>query len=159
MIRVCFVCLGNICRSPSAEGVMRYLVAEAGLEHAIEVDSAGTAGYHAGEPPDARARAAGRRRGIEIKGRARRVEPTDFQSFDYVLAMDSSNFEDLLQVAPPELRHKVSMLRNFDAASPRNASVPDPYYGGDDGFDEVLDQCLAACAGLLRHIRETHGVH
>jgi len=137
---------------------MRYLVAEAGLEHAIEVDSAGTAGYHSGEPPDARARAAGRRRGIQIGGRARRVEPRDFETFDYVLAMDTSNFEDLLAMAPAALQRKVSLLRDFDPASPRSSSVPDPYYGGDDGFDEVLDQCVAACAGLLTQIRREHAL-
>lgn len=137
---------------------MRYLVAEAGLEHAIEIDSAGTAGYHSGEAPDARARAAGRRRGIEIKGCARRIEPTDFERFDYVLAMDSSNFDDLLSIAPPATREKIRLLRSFDPASPRHASVPDPYYGGEDGFDEVLDQCLAACAGLLNHIRREHSL-
>lgn len=137
---------------------MRYLVAEAGLEHAIEIDSAGTAGYHSGESPDSRARAAGRRRGIDIKGCARRIEPLDFERFDYVLAMDSSNLEDLVSIAPPETRHKIKLLRSFDPAAPRDASVPDPYYGGDDGFDEVLDQCLAACAGLLNHIRREHSL-
>ena len=157
-MKILMVCLGNICRSPTAEGVMRYLVAEAGLEHAIEVDSAGTAGYHSGEPPDARARAAGRRRGIQIGGRARRVERRDFDTFDYVLAMDTSNFEDLLALAPAPLSHKVSLLRDFDAASPRHSSVPDPYYGGDEGFDEVLDQCVAACSGLLSHIRREHAL-
>lgn len=137
---------------------MRYLVAEAGLEHAIEIDSAGTAGYHSGESPDSRARAAGRRRGIDIKGCARRIEPLDFERFDYVLAMDSSNLEDLVSIAPPETRHKIKLLRSFDPAVPHDASVPDPYYGGDDGFDEVLDQCLAACAGLLNHIRREHSL-
>ena len=137
---------------------MRYLVAEAGLEHAIEIDSAGTAGYHSGESPDARARAAGRRRGIDIKGRARRVEPADFDRFDYVLAMDGSNLEDLLSIAPEAAKHPVRRLRSFDPASPRDSSVPDPYYGGEDGFDEVLDQCLAACAGLLNHLRREHSL-
>lgn len=137
---------------------MRYLVAEAGLEHAIEIDSAGTAGYHSGESPDARARAAGRRRGIDIKGRARRIEPADFERFDYVLAMDGSNLEDLLSIAPESAKKKVLLLRSFDPASPPDSSVPDPYYGGEDGFDEVLDQCLAACAGLLNHLRREHSL-
>jgi protein-tyrosine phosphatase len=137
---------------------MRYLVREAGLEQAIEIDSAGTAGYHAGDPPDPRARAAGRRRGIEIGGRARQVTKSDFEVFDYVLAMDTSNFEDLLALAPVALRRKLSLLRAFDAGSPRGASVPDPYYGGEDGFDEVLDQCLAACSGLLTQIRKEHAL-
>jgi protein-tyrosine phosphatase len=137
---------------------MRHLVARAGLAHAIEVDSAGTAGYHVGEPPDARARAAGRRRGIEIAGRARRIEHSDFERFDYVLAMDTSNLEALLALAPAPLRGKVSLLRDFDPASSQNSSVPDPYYGGDAGFDEVLDQCVAACSGLLSQIRRQHSL-
>lgn len=137
---------------------MRYLVAEAGLEHAIEVDSAGTAGYHSGESPDARARAAGRRRGIDVKGKARRIEPGDFERFDYIVAMDGSNLEDLLSIAPEATKSKVRLLRDFDPASPRDSSVPDPYYGGEDGFDEVLDQCFAACAGLLNHLRREHSL-
>lgn len=158
MIRVCFVCLGNICRSPSAEGVMRHLVRAAGLEGAIEVDSAGTAGYHTGEPPDPRACAAGKRCGIEIGGVARQFQRRDFDEFDYVLAMDASNLEHLRRIAPKESVHKVALLRSFDAASPPGAPVPDPYYGDDAGFDEVIAFCRAACAGLLEHIRREHGL-
>jgi protein-tyrosine phosphatase len=156
-VRVCFVCLGNICRSPAAEGVMRHLLRERRLDAWIEVDSAGTAGYHVGEPPDARARAAGERRGIEISGRARQVQRVDFETFDYVVAMDRQNYEDLLTLAGPAGQSKVSLLRDFDAASPRRASVPDPYYGGDDGFDEVIELSLAGCGGLIEHIRREHG--
>ncbi len=152
------MCLGNICRSPTAEGVMRHLVREQGLEHRIEVDSAGTGDYHVGEPPDARACAAGKRRGIGVEGRARQIRREDFSSFDYVVAMDSSNYERLLQLAPAALRSKVSLLRAFDPASPPGAAVPDPYYGGDAGFDEVLELCLASCRGLLAHIRKEHGI-
>src|SRR5262245_55317026 len=132
MIRVCLVCLGNICRSPTAEGVMRHLVREAGLDGKIEVDSAGTAGYHSGELPDSRARACGKRRGVEIGGRARQFKSADFGRFDYVLAMDRSNYEDLEELAQKvRATDRLHLLRAFDASSPRGASVPDPYYGGD----------------------------
>jgi protein-tyrosine phosphatase len=157
MLRLCFVCLGNICRSPIGEGVMRHLLHDAGLGDVVEVDSAGTAGYHAGEPPDARARAAGRRLGVEVSGRARQFKRTDFERFDYVLAMDRSNFEDLAELAgDSELRKRLHLLRSFDPASPAGASVPDPYYGGDEDFDDVVRTCLAACAPLLETLRREH---
>jgi protein-tyrosine phosphatase len=158
-VSVCFVCLGNICRSPTAEGVMRHLVKEAKLEHAIKVESAGTAGYHSGEAPDRRARAAGARRGITIGGAARQFVRADWARFDYVLAMDRSNFEDLEGTAPAAARAgKLHLLRSFDPASPPGANVPDPYYGGDDGFDEVLELCLSACRPLLERIRRERGL-
>jgi protein-tyrosine phosphatase len=135
---------------------MRHLVKEAGLEAAIEVDSAGTAGYHAGESPDRRACAAGSRSGISISGRARQIRPQDFDRFDYIVAMDTSNWEDLLDIAPPAAKPKIHLLRSFDPASPPGASVPDPYYGGEEGFDEVVALCLAACRGLLAQIRRDH---
>lgn len=156
MVSVCFVCLGNICRSPTAEGVFRSLVAEAGLEALIRIDSAGTAGYHAGDPPDPRARKAAARRGITVHGQARQFLATDFGEFDYVLAMDGSNLANLEELYSEGVRAKLSLLRAFDATAPKHASVPDPYYGGDDGFDEVLDQCLRACRGLLEHIKKEH---
>jgi protein-tyrosine phosphatase len=122
---------------------------EAGLSELIEIDSAGTGGYHVGEPPDARARAAGRRRGIEIAGSARKVHVRDFEGFDYVLAMDSLEPGGFWRrIAPGGHRAKLALLREFDPRSPRGASVPDPYYGGDEGFDEVIDLCLSACSGL-----------
>src|SRR6185369_756918 len=154
MLRLCFVCLGNICRSPIGEGVMRHLLAEAGLSDAVEVDSAGTAGYHAGEPPDARARAAGRRLGVEVGGRARQFKNADFARFDYVLAMDQANFDDLAQLAPDSAaRSKLHLLRSFDPASAAGASVPDPYYGDDEDFDDVVRICLSACGPLLARLR------
>lgn len=156
MVSVCFVCLGNICRSPTAEGVFRSLVAEAGLDAVIRIDSAGTAGYHAGEPPDARACKAAARRGIEVRGRARQFLASDFDEFDYVLVMDRSNLADLEELYAAGARAKLSLLRAFDATAPKHAAVPDPYYGGDAGFDEVLDQCLRACKGLLEHIQKEH---
>lgn len=159
MVRICFVCLGNICRSPTAEGVMRHIVREAGLEGRIEIDSAGTAAYHAGEMPDARAAQAARLRGIDLSGRARQFKARDWQRFDYVLAMDRSNLRDLEASAPSSaVRGKLSLLRAFDPDSPSGAGVPDPYYGGDAGFDEVLDLCEAACRGLLGHVCREHGL-
>jgi protein-tyrosine phosphatase len=159
MLRLCFVCLGNICRSPIGEGVMRHLLREASLAERVEVDSAGTAGYHAGDAPDARARSAGRRVGIDVGGRARQFKRADFERFDYVLAMDRSNFEDLCELAPDApARAKVHLLRSFDAASPAGASVPDPYYGGDEDFDDVVQICLVACKPLLDRLRREHAL-
>ena len=154
-MRVCFVCLGNICRSPTAEGVFRHLVVQAGLHETIVIDSAGTAAYHAGERPDQRSARAALARGIELGGRARRFEVEDFTRFDYVVAMDRSNRTDLLALAPDSTaRSKVKLLRDFVDAGPRDADVPDPYYGGPDGFDHVLDICEEACAALLAQMRQ-----
>jgi protein-tyrosine phosphatase len=159
MLRLCFVCLGNICRSPIGEGVMRHLLQQAGLGDQVEVDSAGTAGYHAGEPPDSRARAAGKRFNIEVGGRARQFKAGDFARFDYVLAMDNSNFEDLTKIAPDAAaKRKLHLLRGFDPASPKGASVPDPYYGDDEDFDDVVRICMAACESLLAQVRRDRGI-
>lgn len=159
MVSLCFVCLGNICRSPTAEGVMRQLVREAGLEPRVLLDSAGTAGYHAGEPPDRRARAAAARRGIDVGGRARQFQPADWSRFEYVLAMDQSNYDDLLATMPArDSLRKLHLLRSFDPASPAGAAVPDPYYGGDAGFDEVIELCFSACRPLLERVRQEHGL-
>ena len=151
--RVCFVCLGNICRSPTAEGVFRHLVEESGLSEVFEIDSAGTAAYHAGETPDRRSAATARRRGVELGGRARQFVREDFHRFDHVLAMDRSNLDALLRLAPDEAaRARARLLRDHDPDSPPGAEVPDPYYGGPDGFDDVFDICMAACRGLLREL-------
>ncbi|MFZ1863102.1 MAG: low molecular weight protein-tyrosine-phosphatase [Polyangiales bacterium] len=159
LVRVCFVCLGNICRSPTAEATMRRLVHVEQLTARIEMDSAGTGDWHVGDPPDRRARAAGKRRGIDVRGRARKVRTEDFDEFDYLVAMDQSNLEDLRRLAPHEEgRRKVTLLRNFDPDSPPGAEVPDPYYGDGDGFETVLDICESACRGLLQHIRERHRI-
>mgnify|MGYP001811781332 CR=1 FL=1 len=156
-VRVCFVCLGNICRSPTAEAAMRRLLDTEQLGARVEIESAGTGGWHVGEPPDRRARAAGKRRGIHVQGRAQQFARRDFSRFDYVIAMDIHNRRDLQQLAPDDTaRSKVELLRNFDPESPADANVPDPYYGEGDGFERVLDICEAACLGLLQHIRETH---
>jgi protein-tyrosine phosphatase len=157
-VRLLFVCLGNICRSPTAEGVMRALVVRAGLRESIELDSAGTGAWHVGSPPDARASAAARKRGIELDGAARQVRVEDFSDFHLVLAMDSSNMRDLRRLAPGEQeRERVRLLREFDPASTDQdpthpLDVPDPYYGAGDGFEEVLDLVQAACEGLLAQI-------
>jgi protein-tyrosine phosphatase len=154
-VRLLFVCLGNICRSPTAEGVMRALVEEAGMQERIELDSAGTGGWHVGSPPDARAVAAARARGITLGGFARQVRRDDLDDFDLVLAMDRSNLRELRQLADGETgRARVRLLREFDPASAedRDPEVPDPYYGAAGGFDEVIDLVQAACAGLLARI-------
>jgi protein-tyrosine phosphatase len=157
-VRLLFVCLGNICRSPTAEGVMRQLVHEAGLEQQIELDSAGTGGWHVGESPDARATEAARRRGIVLEGAARQVRPRDFDTFDLIVAMDRSNQRNLLRLAPDEhTREKVRLLREWGRAgsqSDGDLDVPDPYYGGPDGFDRVLDLVHASCVSLLAELRE-----
>jgi protein-tyrosine phosphatase len=136
---------------------MRRLLEEEQLTTEVEIDSAGTGDWHVGEPPDRRARAAGQRRGITLDGRARRVVAKDFEFFDYVVAMDRSNLNDLLRLAPDDAgQGKVVLFRNYDPDSPRDADVPDPYYGEGDGFEAVIDICEAACRGLLQHIRKNH---
>ncbi|MDB5925045.1 MAG: low molecular weight phosphotyrosine protein phosphatase [Betaproteobacteria bacterium] len=150
-IRVLFVCLGNICRSPTAEGVFRQLVKEAGLANTIEVDSAGTGDYHIGERPDPRACWAASRRGYDLTPlRARQVTRRDFEQFDYVLAMDEQNLRALKQLAPEEQAHKLKMLTDF--CSNGECTVPDPYAGGPQGFEFVLDLVEDAAQGLLRQI-------
>ncbi len=157
-MRLLFVCLGNICRSPTAEGVMRALVREAGLEQQIELDSAGTGGWHVGESPDARATEAARRRGIALEGAARKVRPRDFEDFDLILAMDTTNLRDLQRLAPDQqARAKVRLLREWGRAGSQSSGgdldVPDPYYGGPGGFDRVLDLVQASCATLLQQLQ------
>ena len=154
-MRLLFVCTGNICRSPTAEGVMRCVVAEAGLDREIEVDSAGTGSWHVGQSVDPRARAAAALRGIELEGVARRVRPEDLDEFDLVLAADHSHLLDLLALAGEDQarRRRVRLLREFDpAAESSDLEIPDPYYGGRDGFEHVLDLCEAACRGLLAQL-------
>jgi protein-tyrosine phosphatase len=145
-VRVLFVCLGNICRSPTAEGVMRHLLRERGLEDRVEVASAGTGGWHVGSPPDERSAAAARARGITLDGAAQQVRPEDFARHDLLVAMDRSNLADLLAIAPDEhARGKVRLLLD-------DADVPDPYYGGPSGFDDVLDLVTEACERLADEV-------
>lgn len=151
-ISVLFVCMGNICRSPTAEGVFRHHVSEAGLAEHIEIDSAGTHAYHVGEPPDRRAQSAAERRGISLAGiRARRVEAGDFERFTYVLAMDLDNHTLLAEFAPPDHHDKIRLF--LDYSSGPETEVPDPYYGGATGFEHVLDLVEDASRGLLRELR------
>lgn len=153
-IRVLMVCLGNICRSPTAHAVFRARVADAGLSENILVDSAGTGNYHIGAKPDKRARTAARQRGYDLSGmRARQVQVSDFETFDYVLAMDDNNLRDLLVICPEPHRHKVRLFMEF--ADNNSLSVPDPYYSGDDAFQLVLNLAEEASAALLDHIRQT----
>ncbi len=136
---------------------MQHLVDKAGLADQIEVDSSGTAAYHVGERADARSRATAEQRGLRLDSIARRARPHDFERFDHLIAMDTDNMELLQRMAPGDAgRAKVRLLRSFDPKAPAGASVPDPYYGGDGGFDEVLDICEDACRGLLEHLREVH---
>ena len=153
-MRICFVCLGNICRSPTAHGVMEHLVAEAGLASAVTIESAGTGAYHVGELPDPRTRAAAKRRGFALTSRAQQFTAADLDRFDLVIAMDRSNLRHLQLLADGRTAPGIHLLRSFDSTAPANADVPDPWYGGDAGFEEVLDQCERACAGLLAHVRE-----
>jgi protein-tyrosine phosphatase len=156
MIRVLFVCMGNICRSPTAQGVFERLVAANDLAALIQIDSAGTHAYHIGEGPDQRAAAAALKRGVDLSSqKARRISPDDFYEFDYVIAMDSSNYGDLASNCPPEHESKLRLLMEF-AADLETHDVPDPYYGGTTGFERVLDLIEQASAGLLTEIRQQH---
>jgi protein-tyrosine phosphatase len=154
-VRILFVCMGNICRSPTAEGVLRAMVREAGLSDRVEIDSAGTGGWHAGSPPDERSAAAALRRGITLEGAARQVTPDDLRAFDLVLAMDSENLCALRAIAPPDVEDRIRLLREYDpeAVATGDLDVPDPYYGGTRGFDDVLDHVEAACRGLVAELR------
>lgn len=155
-VKVLFVCMGNICRSPMAEGVFRKAVRDAGLESQIEADSAGTHAYHIGSPPDPRAQLAVRQRGVEISNlRGRKVEDVDFERFDYILAMDGDNVSRLMQRAPARHQAKIRRLLAFSRKYP-NLDVVDPYYGGPQGFEENLDMIEDAVQGLIREISATH---
>ena len=154
--RLCFVCMGNICRSPTAEAVMADLVRREGLDGAVTVESAGTGDWHVGDPPDARAAAEAARRGIPMRGTARQFRRGDFGRYDLVLAMDEDNARALRRLAPDDAaRGKVRLLRSFDPAARGDLSVPDPYYGGAEGFSRVFDMVDSACRGLLDAVRPT----
>ncbi len=152
--RILFVCLGNICRSPTAEVVLRELVTREAPDLSVEIDSAGIGDWHIGEPPDQRALAAARRRGLDMSRlRARQIASEDFQRFDFILAMDRANLSDLRRRAPTQYRERVRLFLEF-APDAGVDEVPDPYYGGEAGFEEVLDLAEQAARGLLSHIRE-----
>ncbi len=152
MKRVLFVCLGNICRSPSADGVFSAMVAEQGLSHQIAVDSAGTAAYHVGNSPDKRSTAAAKKRGYDLSVlRARQAVEADFLEFDYILAMDHENLSNLQRIKPDNSNSHLGLFLDFTQIN--EDEVPDPYYGGDAGFEHVLDLVESASAGLLAHIK------
>jgi len=156
MIKVIFVCMGNICRSPTAEGVFAKLVEEKGLSAHISIDSAGTHAYHVGDKPDQRATEAAKRRGIDLSvQQARRVKHEDFTTFDYVVAMDAGNYQELLIICPPGEESKLLMFMEY-APDLAEQEVPDPYYGGPSGFERVLDLIEEAAQGLLISIRQQH---
>ncbi len=153
MTKVLFVCLGNICRSPTADGVFRKLLAGSDAAAHVEVDSAGTGDWHIGSGPDRRASAAASQRGYDLSSlRSRQVTPHDFVEFDHILAMDLTNLNDLRQLCPPQHHHKLRLFLDY-AAGFSEQEVPDPYYGGADGFGHVLDLVEAASAGLLEHLQ------
>lgn len=148
MTRILFVCLGNICRSPTAEAVMRARAEAAGQADSLTLDSAGTGDWHVGKPPDRRARDAAAKRGYDLSSlRARQVNRDDFHTFDFILAMDGSNLADLQALAPAGSRARVQLFLDFSHGPEQD--VPDPYYGGEDGFDAVLDLVESACDGLI----------
>jgi low molecular weight protein-tyrosine phosphatase len=154
MKKVLFVCMGNICRSPTAEAVFRHYVEQAGLSEEIQIDSAGTHDYHVGDIPDRRARQAAGQRGYDMVGlRGRQVVPEDFERFDYVLAMDRSNLANLKRLRPSDAQSHLGLFLDF-ARSHAEREVPDPYYGGADGFERVLNMVEDAAEGLLVHLRK-----
>ncbi|MBA2409248.1 MAG: low molecular weight phosphotyrosine protein phosphatase [Gammaproteobacteria bacterium] len=155
-VKVLFVCMGNLCRSPTAQGVFEKLVAQAGLARVIGADSAGTHAYHIGKSPDKRAVAAASKRGYDLtRQRARRIETADLSRFDYILAMDDENVQEIRALVAPEGAGNVWLLMDF-ARQPVHAEVPDPYYGGGGGFERVLDLVEDGARGLLEHIRRHH---
>lgn len=152
--KLLFVCLGNICRSPAAQGIMERLIAEERMENRISVDSAGTYGGHQGELPDARMRAHASRRGLTLTHRSRKVRPDDFESFDFIVAMDDRNYQDLMNLAPDlESQDKIFRMTDF-CDKPVFDHIPDPYYTGAEGFELVLDMLEDACRGLLRELKQ-----
>lgn len=156
--KLLFVCLGNICRSPSAENIMNHLIQQRGLQAQIVCDSAGTSSYHIGSPPDRRMTAAAAQQGIALVGQARQFERSDFEQFDLILAMDKENYRDILYLdSSGQYADKVRLMCDF-CRHHRDREVPDPYYGGADGFKYVIDLLLDACDGLLDHIVTTQSI-
>jgi protein-tyrosine phosphatase len=154
-MKLLFVCLGNICRSPAAENIMDHLADRAGVSSQIQCDSAGTANYHTGNPPDRRMQAAATNRQIPMIGSARQFTKADFTAFDLILAMDRENYQNILSLDPHgQYRHKVKLMCDFATQHP-DKEVPDPYYGGADGFDYVIDLLTDACSGLLSQLPVT----
>lgn len=159
-ISVLFVCMGNICRSPTADVVFRHHIRSAGLEHLVHIDSAGTHAYHIGEPPDRRSQQAALKRGYNNMQdlRSRRIILEDFSRFQYILAMDHHNLDDLQQNCPPQHMNRLGLLLQYSDQWAIHQEVPDPYYGGSHGFEKVLDLVENASQGLLRHISKSMNV-
>jgi len=152
MTKVLFVCMGNICRSPTAHGVFLKIIKDQSIDQLIEVDSAGTHAYHVGEEPDPRSQSAALQRGVDLSPlRARKVKVSDFKNFDYVLAMDYDNYSNLEHICPAGYEHRLRLFLDF-ASEFEEKEVPDPYYGGDKGFEHVLDLIEDASRGLLKEI-------
>lgn len=159
-INICFVCLGNICRSPLAEGVFEDLVSREGLSERIRIDSAGTSAWHEGEPADSRMRETARRKGIQLSSRARQFVLSDFDRFALVLAMDFSNFRRLKGLRPEQdLKEKLFLFRSFDPKNDGNLEVPDPYYGGDQGFQNVYAIVDRTCPQLLDYVKTRFSIY
>jgi protein-tyrosine phosphatase len=156
MVKILFVCMGNICRSPTAEGVFRHYVMQRGLQEHIYIDSAGTHSYHAGSEPDQRTIAAAKLRGFDLSPlRARRIGDGDFEQFDYILAMDRTNYEDVQRKSPTQHRQKIRLFLSY-AEGRTEEEVPDPYYGGNKGFEQVLDLVEAGARSLLEKLVQLH---
>ncbi len=153
MKKVLFVCLGNICRSPAAEGVFRHLVEKEGLQGKIKIDSCGTAAHHQGEAADLRMQEHAKKRGFELTSIARGLERSDLEEFDYIITMDNSNYKNVVALTADDLKYKIKMMMDFSSNHPHD-QVPDPYYGGPDGFELVLDLLEDACNGLLEEIKK-----
>lgn len=157
--KVLFVCMGNICRSPTAEGVFAKLIKDKRVEQHFFIDSAGTHAYHVGAPPDARAQKAASERGVQISHlRGRKVNQEDFQQFDYLLVMDDDNYANLMTICPDEYKSKVKYLLDY-APQLKTREVPDPYYGGKRGFEYVLDMIEAASTGFLTHVQNSQKIN
>ncbi|HEY9844922.1 MAG TPA: low molecular weight protein-tyrosine-phosphatase [Candidatus Caenarcaniphilales bacterium] len=156
--KLLFVCLGNICRSPTAENIMNHLIKEAHLQTKIICDSAGTSNYHIGEPPDHRMALAAKQREIHLHGQARQLQASDLADFDWILAMDQENYRDILSLdSAKQYEHKVRLICEFCTQHP-DTEVPDPYFGGLEGFQYVIDLLLDACAGLLGYLTQVKAV-
>ena len=151
---ICFVCLGNICRSPLAEGVFQSLINEHGLENQVIIHSAGTGHWHVGAPPDNRMQETARKKGIQLTSRAQQIQPGDFRRFDLILAMDQSNFETMAFMCAPEVAEKkIRLFRSFDPEANGDLDVPDPYYGRDDGFEHVFEIVHRTCPPILEYVK------
>jgi len=159
-IRLLFVCLGNICRSPAAEGIMSGIIEKNELQNIIDVDSAGTSGWHQGDLPDERMRSHGEKRGYHFCSRARKFRKSDFDDFDYIIVMDENNFNSVKSLATGKQQtDKIHLMTKFSVLNSNHDNIPDPYYGGSSGFELVLDLLEDACEGLLQSIKKEHSLY